>query len=75
MVDDRQRIADNVADVQQRIAAAARRSGRAADDVLLVAVTKYVGVEIVRLLIEAGCRRWARVVRRTCGPRPMPSLI
>ena len=56
LADARQRIADNVAEVRQRMAEAARRSGRTADDVLLVAVTKYVGVEVVRLLIDAGCR-------------------
>ena len=56
MPDERQRIADNVAQVEQRISQAAQRSGRTRDDVLLVAVTKYVGVDIVRSLVEAGCR-------------------
>jgi hypothetical protein len=45
-----------VAEVRQRISQAAQRSGRTADDVLLVAVTKYVGVDIARLLVEAGCQ-------------------
>jgi PLP dependent protein len=49
------RIADNVAQVRGRIAAAAARSGRAANDVTLVAVTKYVSAEVVRPLVAAGC--------------------
>lgn len=50
----RDRLAENLAQVQQRIADAATRSGRRTDDVLLVAVTKYVGVEIIEPLIDAG---------------------
>jgi len=37
------------------MAEAARRSGRSPDQVRLVAVTKYVGPEEIRLLVEAGC--------------------
>lgn len=51
-----QRIAENLAQVEERIAEAAARSGRRRGDVRLVAATKYVGVEIIRLLIAAGCR-------------------
>ena len=50
----RDQLAENLALVRQRIADAATRSGRKADDVLLVAVTKYVGVEIIEPLIDAG---------------------
>lgn len=50
----RDRLAENLAQVRQRIADAAARSGRRADDVLLVAVTKYVGVEIIEPLVAAG---------------------
>ncbi len=50
-----ERIAENVADVQGRIAVAARRSGRTSDDVTLVAVTKYVGPEEVQAIVGAGC--------------------
>lgn len=50
------RIAENLAQVRRRIAAAARRSGRGPEDVSLVAVTKYVGQPEVRALVEAGCR-------------------
>jgi pyridoxal phosphate enzyme (YggS family) len=49
------RIADNVARVRERIAAAADRAGRSADDVQLVAVTKYVGPDEARALLAAGC--------------------
>ena len=50
----RDRIAENLAEVHGRIADAAARSGRGAEEVLLVAVTKYVGPEIIEPLIEAG---------------------
>lgn len=50
----RNRIAQNLAEVRGRIADAAMRSGRKPDDVVLVAVTKYVGTEIIEPLIDAG---------------------
>ena len=50
-----QRIADNLAAVNHRIGDAARRGGRTAGDVTLVAVTKYVGPAEVTCLVEAGC--------------------
>lgn len=50
-----QRIAENVADIRERIARAAQRSGRAAERIALVAVTKYVSAEMVRPLVAAGC--------------------
>jgi pyridoxal phosphate enzyme (YggS family) len=40
--------------VEERIAAACRRAGRARTDVKLVAVTKTVGVETARQIVEAG---------------------
>jgi PLP dependent protein len=40
--------------VRERVAAAAERAGRRADDVLLVAVSKTVEAERVKLAIEAG---------------------
>ena len=49
------RIAENVQRVRQRIAAAAERSGRQADEVTLVAVTKYVTAEETAAVVEAGC--------------------
>jgi hypothetical protein len=50
------RIAENLQQVRDRIAAAARRSGRSPDEITLVAVTKYVGAAEARALVEAGCR-------------------
>ncbi len=44
----------NLAQVNQRISAAADRSGRTADDVQLVAVSKYVDAAMTDLLIQAG---------------------
>jgi len=49
------RIADNLARIRDRIAASATRCGREPDEVTLVAVTKYVGIEEARALVEAGC--------------------
>ena len=51
-----QRIAENVAGVRQAIADAAARSGRRAEDVTLIAVSKYVGVAEIDALLAAGCR-------------------
>jgi pyridoxal phosphate enzyme (YggS family) len=48
-------ISDNVARLRERIAAAAQRSGRSGNDVSLVAVTKYVGVDEAKALVAAGC--------------------
>ena len=56
MPDIATRIAENVSQVRGRIADAAARSGRAANDVTLVAVTKYVSAAEVRALVAAGCR-------------------
>lgn len=48
-------VARNLAAVRARIAAAAARCGRQASDIRLVAVTKYVDVEVTRALVDAGC--------------------
>jgi pyridoxal phosphate enzyme (YggS family) len=50
------RIAQNFACVREQIAAAAQHSGRTAQDVKLVAVTKYVDVALTQALADAGCR-------------------
>lgn len=50
-----QLISENLAGVQQRVAAAAQRSGRTVDTIKLVGVTKYVGVPETDALIGAGC--------------------
>jgi len=55
MVDLAERIHRNLAEVRDRIAQAARRSGRAPDSIRLVAVTKFVGEAEIRALVEAGC--------------------
>jgi PLP dependent protein len=48
-------ITENLARVRQQIADAAARSGRSADEITLVGVTKYVTAEVARPLAEAGC--------------------
>ncbi len=48
------RVADNVAHIRRRIGEAALRSGRRAEDVLLVAATKYVGEPEIEALLRAG---------------------
>jgi uncharacterized pyridoxal phosphate-containing UPF0001 family protein len=48
-------IADRWAEVDDRIDAAAQRSGRVRQDVRVVAATKTVGVEPIRELLAAGC--------------------
>ena len=50
----RPEIADRLATVSERIAAAAERSGRRAADVRLVVVTKEVPADQIRVAIEAG---------------------
>lgn len=55
MTDVAARIVENLAAVRQRIEAAARQCGRTADEITLVAVTKYASVEIAAALVEAGC--------------------
>jgi pyridoxal phosphate enzyme (YggS family) len=55
MLQGLQRIAENVACVRRRMAEAAARSGRKADEVTLVAVTKYVDEPLVRAVVQAGC--------------------
>ncbi len=48
-------IVANLSRVREKIAAAARRSGRSEDAVKLVAVTKYVSSQLTQILVEAGC--------------------
>jgi pyridoxal phosphate enzyme (YggS family) len=49
-------IADNLRRVRERIARAAEGAGRAAGEVTLVGVTKYVGPRETAELVAAGCR-------------------
>jgi len=55
MSDRSTHICENLTDVCGRMAAAAVRAGRHAEDVRLVAVTKYVGPDEIRALLAAGC--------------------
>jgi pyridoxal phosphate enzyme (YggS family) len=48
-------ISRNLAQVRQRIADAAERAGRRANEVRLIAVTKYVGQPEIEALVAAGC--------------------
>jgi pyridoxal phosphate enzyme (YggS family) len=49
------RLLDNLNEVRKGIATAAHRSGRSADSVSLVAVTKYVSEQVIEALVDAGC--------------------
>jgi pyridoxal phosphate enzyme (YggS family) len=51
-----ERLKANLAVVRQRIEDAARKSGRDASAIRLIAVTKYVDEQTTRALIEAGCQ-------------------
>src|SRR4029078_5101384 len=50
-------IADNRHRVQERIARAAESTGRRADEITLVGVTKYVGTKEASELVAAGCHQ------------------
>ncbi|NOT01753.1 MAG: YggS family pyridoxal phosphate-dependent enzyme [Phycisphaerales bacterium] len=50
----RRRLQDNLKFVRQRIADACTRSGRLPDEVHLVAVTKSVGLDVIRTLLDLG---------------------
>jgi pyridoxal phosphate enzyme (YggS family) len=55
MRDPRQIIADNVARVRERIAAAASKAGRQPREIKLLAVSKYVDAATAAMLLDAGC--------------------
>lgn len=48
-------IRKNLAEIRDRIATAAARSGRSGEQITLVAVTKFVGEAEIRSLVAAGC--------------------
>ncbi len=56
MSDLQQQLATNLHSVEQRIEAAAQRSGRSGEAVQLVAVCKYVSSDITAALVTAGCQ-------------------
>ncbi|THG33457.1 YggS family pyridoxal phosphate-dependent enzyme [Naasia lichenicola] len=49
-------LAERLAEVQERIAQSAVRSGRSADELTLIVITKFHPVELVRDLIDLGVR-------------------
>lgn len=51
---NRRRLAENVARIRERMAAACRLAGRSPESVTLVGVSKYVSADLTRLLLEAG---------------------
>jgi pyridoxal phosphate enzyme (YggS family) len=55
---DRQQIASNVRQVQERIAAAARKVGRKAEEITLIGVSKIQPAEATRAAYEAGLRHF-----------------
>lgn len=48
-------VAENIREVEAKIAAAAEKSGRKAEDVLLLAVSKTKPVELIGEAVKAGC--------------------
>lgn len=51
----RERLEENLAEIRGRIADASASSGRSADEVRLIAVTKYVETEVAEAIFELGC--------------------
>ena len=51
-----QTIAENLSRIESQIAEAARQASREAAEIRLLAVTKYVDLEMTREVIRAGCR-------------------
>ena len=54
-VADTARLIENLQSIRQRIDAAAQKSGRSAEQVRLIGVTKYVDAAMTRAVFEAGC--------------------
>ena len=52
------RLAANLEECRERIAAAAARAGREANDITLVTVTKYINSDVMRVLHELGIRHF-----------------
>ena len=48
-------VVENIQNVRAKIAAAAEKSGRTAEDVLLLAVSKTKPVELIGEAVQAGC--------------------
>lgn len=54
--DLRRKCREHLAAIQDRVAEACQRAGRAVDGVTVIAVTKYVDADIARTLVDVGCR-------------------
>lgn len=52
----RDRLQQNWQRLQQEVAESAAKHGRQADEITIVAVTKYVDLDTTRALLEAGCK-------------------
>ncbi len=52
------RLEANIENCRKRIAAAAKRSGRKADDVTLLTVSKYIDSGVMRILYDLGIRKF-----------------
>ena len=52
------RLEANIEHCRKRIAAAAERSGRKADDVTLLTVSKYIDSGVMRILYDLGIRKF-----------------
>ena len=67
----------NLAEVREEVAAAARRSGRSPEDVEIVAAVKYVPLEDLGALVEAGVTHVAenRAQELECKREAYPDLV
>jgi len=69
MTDRRAQLAANLAQVQERIAAACAAAGRAREEVTLIVVTKTYPASDVRLLAELGVRHVAENRDQDAAPK------
>ena len=64
-------VVENIQNVRAKIAAAAEKSGRTAEDVLLLAVSKTKPVELIGEAVQAGCLSISlsiRTLKKRCRP-------
>ncbi len=54
MIDIKRKLAENLKIVEDRIAAACASVGRNPDDVMLITVTKYVGLDVLKFIPDTG---------------------
>jgi hypothetical protein len=70
-VNDQRQIRDDLLQVQERIAAAARKSGRRSDEITLIGISKTQPAEAIRAAYEAGLRHFGENrVQEWEGKRP-----